>query len=470
MLRSKVAAITIGTLGLVSLPQYHAAMSKVPTRVARLRLCGALLLVLSAAVGEAWGQGAGSTVATPVIGPTSWWNRTVMRSGSASPSRFYAVRSDLPEAETRELARRLDLMHAEYQKRLAGLEQRVPGQLNVFMFARERDYLDTLRSQFGADVAGSGGVFFITPRGAGLAFFSEGVPRSRLHHVIQHEGFHQVANTRFGTDLPQWVDEGLAEFFGEAVVVGSEVIIGQSGARTIKAIQDAIEAGTTIPFLDMVTMSQEAWNRRVQAGDATLQYQQAWSMVHFLVYGEGGKYRGAFERYLRFLNNGASSADAFGRAFGTTDLAAFEQRWKAYALAAKPGATVTAAERLRFLAEGLQALLAEGQRPQDFAELRRLLTEKRFSISLDHHGHKVSLTAEDPSIFDIPDDEHSKVPPVFELVPFKGRGLSLREKRIEDANPTPPCIVTSGLRPRELQVRWRRLEGSGRFEYDIVAR
>ena len=411
-------------------------------------------------------QGRGSAPAAPSgLMPASWWNKTTMRSGKASPSRYYAIRSDLPEADTREIAKGLDLMYVEYQKRLAGLEARGPGQLNVFIFSRRQDYLDTLRTQFGVDATGSGGMFFISPRGAGLAFFVQGVPRTHVHHVIQHEGFHQVAYTRFANDLPPWVNEGMAEFFGEAVVIGNEVVIGQSSARTLNAVKAAIEAGTTIPFLEMVTMTPEGWNGRVQSGSAALQYQQAWSMVHFLVYGEGGRYRGAFEQYLRHLNNGSTSVDAFMRAFGTTDLTSFEQRWKAYAAAAQPSAMLTAVERLRFLAEGMLSLAAESRRPKDFEELKAMLMEKKFTLTIDHHGHSVTMSASDPGIFDIPDDEHSKEPPVFALEPFKARGLSLKERKAEETNPTPPSIVTLGLRPRELAVQWGRVGET--FEYEI---
>lgn len=393
-----------------------------------------------------------------------------MLTGQASPSRFYAVRSDLAEAETIEFARRLDLMYAEYQKRLAGLEQRAPGHLTVYMFARKQDYIDTLRSEFGADASGSAGMFFVTPRGSGLAFFTEGVPRSQIFSTVQHEGFHQVAFTRFGTDLPPWVDEGLAEFFGQALVLGNEVVIGQSNARTIRSLKQAIESGTTIPFLEMVTMTPAAWSRRVQGGDAGLQYQQAWSMVHFLVYGESGRFRPAFERYLRLLNNGSNSVDAFQRAFGTTDLTEFERRWKSFAMSAVPGATITAAERLRFLAEGMLALNTEGVRPKDLDELRRLLVERRFAIQFEQHGRAVRLSAEDPGNFEIPADEHAKTPPVFELVPFRLRGSTAKERRLEEAHPTPDGLATSGLRPRELQVRWRRTDEEGGFQYEIVAK
>ena len=41
-----------------------------------------------------------------------------------------------------------------------------------------------------------------------------------MWHVAQHEGFHQFAWSRFAEDLPVWVNEGMAEFFGESVIVG----------------------------------------------------------------------------------------------------------------------------------------------------------------------------------------------------------------------------------------------------------
>ncbi len=401
----------------------------------------------------------------------SWWDRTdPSHGGRLESSRFYSFRSDLDRDELRPLADHMDTMYVEYSKRMAGLEQRTPEHLGVYVFRTQRDYLDTLRTQFGINATGSGGMFFVSPNGSGLAFFVERLPLSRIHHVMQHEGFHQFANSRFGNDLPMWVNEGLAEFFGEAVVVGRTVVIGQSTPRVIGSLKNAIENQRYIRFLDLLTMSPQQWNARVQAGDASIQYQQSWSMVQFLVYGDNQRYQAAFESYLRRINAGQDSVQAFIQAFGTSDVDEFETRWIEYAKQAQPSAFVTAMERAEFLAEGMTAAIAAGKRPQTLDELKLVLQELKFSYSTGSHGQQFVFKAEDEDLFTIPKDEQAKEPPAFELTRPKKRGLTTRERKLEESMPTPPSIVTRNLAPRSIEVIWKRQDDGQTFRYEVTAK
>ena len=192
----------------------------------------------------------------------SWWDRTATSRDAQMKSRYYRLRSDLAPDETRALGRHLDTMYGEYQRRLGALDQRSPEVLDVLIFKSQQDYEKTLREQFGINGQGSGGMFFTSPRGAALAFFVESLPRSRVLHVVQHEGFHQYAYSRFGNDLPPWVNEGLAEFFGESVVIDDTVIIGQTSQRTLELLRKAIDAQKQLHFRDIVTMDGERWASR----------------------------------------------------------------------------------------------------------------------------------------------------------------------------------------------------------------
>lgn len=383
-------------------------------------------------------------------------------------SNHYIIHSDLSEDETRDYARHLDIVYQAYVKRLGSLRQRAPQSLNVYLFAKRDDYLRTLESQFGIDGTGSGGMFFVNQRGNGLAIWTEGLPRQRVEHVIQHEGFHQVAFALFGGELPVWANEGLAEFFGEGVVVGNELVIGQNSPRTLSALRDAIEKNEVIPFTTMLTLSGQAWNANVTTGNARLQYQQAWSMVHFLVYGDGGRYRNAFERYLRFLNMGNQSLDAWVKAFGNADLSSFEQRWAEFIQQAKPSAFLTALERMEFLAAGLSALHQRGEQPTTFAELRTKLEEIGFRYSIQQHGITTVFEASDAALFEIPMDDLTKDQPVFIVEKTRRRMSSYRERKLEEDHPLPAEIRTEHLRPNNLRVEWfRDGDDPSRFYFEI---
>jgi hypothetical protein len=214
-------------------------------------------------------------------------------------------------------------------------------------------------------------------------------------------------------------------------------------------------------------MSPQKWNAAVSAGNAAMNYHQAWSMVHFLVYGDGGKYTAAFETYLRHLNNGLPSEEAFVRTFGP-DIEQFEAAWKKYALAAKPAAFVTALERLEFLSEGLLELGGMKRYPQTMDELKAMLREIDFKHTTKAHGRAETLSAADDSLFTIPMDDLCPEQPVFEIVKPKSRQTSRKERMLEEQNPTPPVIETRSLRPKGLRIKWLRDEATNTFSYDVV--
>jgi hypothetical protein len=391
------------------------------------------------------------------------------KAGRELRSKHYRILSDLDPAEAQIYAAHLDLMYEEYARRLAGIPQQAPEIPFVLMFKREADYLGVLRNRYGVNATGSGGMFFASPAGAALAFFVEDLPRTRIFHVIQHEGFHQYAFSRFAGTLPPWVNEGLAEFFGEAVVVDGRVIVGQASPGAVAAVQRAIDTGTTVDFVRLLTMSNDQWNANVRGGNASVQYVQAWSMVQFLGWAEGGRYQRPFEGYLRLLHSGMDSERAFVQAFGTNDVASFERAWRDWAVKMKPSAFSAAAARISFLAEGLRTLSREGVTVDSLDELVSELRERNFTIEVTIHGRKETLSAAGP-ILEIPKDDLAKAQPTFDLIPARRPSRSgPAERKLEAAHPTPPVLTTRGLEPRELVLKWTRNKKTGDFSYQLLS-
>ncbi|MBU6209730.1 MAG: DUF1570 domain-containing protein [Planctomycetes bacterium] len=401
-----------------------------------------------------------------VVPQASWWDRT---EGTVRPSRFYAIRSDLDRAVTARYAALLDTMYGEYTSRLDHLRRRQPDVLAVYMFARQQDYLNTLRSRFGIDGTGSGGMFFVGPNGAGLAFFTERVPEEQVRHTIQHEGFHQVAWSFFANDLPIWVNEGMAEFFGMAEVLDDDIVIGQIDATALDSIQRAIKEGRHLPLATMLNMSHEAWGATVRGGDARLQYDQAWSMIQFLAYGEGGKYQQGFREYLRDLNAGVPSGRAFGRAFGTdpNTVDAFEAKWKEFVQGLRASSLTSAMKSASFMAAGVQFLRGKAIMPASVDELRAALVEHGFEQRIRGHGGELVIKASEPSLWSIPNDPQTK-----DAAWTASKGKAKKRKKPKkatdwDDGPPPLDLRTKGLRPNELLVTWtqdERGEWQPRFE------
>jgi len=406
------------------------------------------------------------SLAAQPVARLPWWSRSAeVRIGQ------YWIRTDVSPKRADELAQHLNIIYEEFSRRLAALPARAPAPMHVLIFADAVDYLETLQFKYGIDATGTGGMFFVNPLGSALAVWVGDLPRRRIDHVLQHEGFHQFAWSRFGTDLPLWVNEGLAEFFGDAVVVGRSVIIGQSSAAVVQDMKARIERGSALEFPRMLSMSPDQWSAVVRDGDAQGLYSQAWSMVHFLIYGDDGRYVGSFERYLKLLNAGFRSELAFQRAFETDDIAAFEKRWRQYASSARPSGFLTALDRIEFMAEGALELARRGTVPDSLDELREALEAIGFSYSRPRHDLSLDLRVTS-AMFEIPWVGNDQIDqrPVFVVSRPTLYEMPRRKRLLEELSPTPSSIETTFLKPRDLSVRWFRDPDTKTFRYEIEVR
>ena len=404
-----------------------------------------------------------------------WWERAPEKKVGA-----YWIKTDLPARDANALARHLNFMYVEYSKRLASLPERSPEKLNVLIFSNRREYLDVLRSRFGVNAINTGGIFFVNPQGSALAFWTENLPQPPHPPCAAARGVPPVRTQPFRRRPADLGERGASPSSSERRSSSTDNLDDRSIARHVAWInvikQRDRERAHTIPFeRDARPCRHDQMEPRACAtAPHGLQYAQAWSMVHFLVYGSGGRYVEAFETYLRLLNRGVLSVEAFARAFGAGSsqrelMAAFERKWKDYALASVPSAFATAMERMEFLAEGALELSRREIVPASLDELQEELIRIDFVHVIAGHGRRAPLRADDPAMFTIPKDDLAREQPVIEAEPAKINGLPRRLKRLEEIQRTPPTLRTDHLEPRELEVRWIRTEDHT-FRYDIVVR
>src|SRR5262249_6657014 len=127
-----------------------------------------------------------------------------------------------------------------------------------------------------------------------------GEPGQYTWHTIQHEGFHQFARAVIGGELPIWVNEGLAEYFGEGVFTGDGMVTGVIPQDRLERVRDLINSKRFKGMKEMMLLPHSEWNKKLKMEN----YDQAWSMVQFLAHGENGKYQRAFGGFMRSLSTG----------------------------------------------------------------------------------------------------------------------------------------------------------------------
>ena len=158
--------------------------------------------------------------------------------------------------------------------------------------------------------------------------------------VLYHEGFHQFLHDYF-EDAPQWMDEGLGDFFGPSKYVpadgkkGKERMEFRPNPWRLNYIQQAIRAGKIRKWQHLMNMSQAEMYEEQWAG---IHYAQAWSMIYFFIRGgappgaPAGPYFKYLKEYFMALRKGDSAEQAFIAAFGKSDVTKLENEWKAFIL------------------------------------------------------------------------------------------------------------------------------------------
>ncbi len=369
-------------------------------------------------------------------------------------SRFYTIHTNLGVDEVRPYALHMDRVFAEYGRRFSSFKTRDRRQMPLYLLRTRQDY-NTLLSKFGINASASGGMFFTRRQVQGLATWVDDENRSHdyMLEVLQHEGFHQFANAYIGGDLPVWVNEGLAEYFGDGLLVGSGMKLGLATDNRVKTVRHMIRENTAIGFDELLDISSQQWHDNMLNGSprGAMQYDQSWSIVHFLIHGDGGRYRRAFEKYLQLVSQGRLSSKAFRQAFQTEDTTAFRKRWEQYIHDLKPDPLSTAVGRLRFLARGLKYLKANNQpAPANLDALRQALQRHGFRLTSTSHGIETVKSASDESFYYFIRDNGSESR--FEMLEPEAAGLL-------------PRITAPGLRPQPTLV-WHS-DHSGGLESDI---
>ncbi|MBV8782403.1 MAG: hypothetical protein JO353_13490, partial [Phycisphaerae bacterium] len=125
-------------------------------------------------------------------------------------TRYYNVFTDLDPERAREACIRMTKMAEEYHARTAGFAGNIAEKLPFYLFKSADEYYAA------GGLPKSAGVF----NGERLMAMADPRIGKEIWHVVQHEGFHQFVHAVIGGEIPIWVNEGMAEYFGESIFTG----------------------------------------------------------------------------------------------------------------------------------------------------------------------------------------------------------------------------------------------------------
>lgn len=142
------------------------------------------------------------------------------------------------------------------------------------------------------------------------------------YHNLYHEYTHGIMRLNFPA-MPTWLDEGLAEFYGNTIVESSEIRLGRINNGQLRVLQKS----QFIPIQTLMNVDYRSplYNER---GRVSVFYAESWGLVHYLMTDPQARKNQILAHFLKALDETNDSEEAARQAFG--DLKKFGDRLESY--------------------------------------------------------------------------------------------------------------------------------------------
>lgn len=284
---------------------------------------------------------------------------------------YYVIHTDLAPDGAAEAVVRMSRLANELRRRTRelGFTGRIDRRLPFYLYARHADYV----------AAGNPHETAGTFDGDRLVAAATDARGGSAWHIVQHEAFHQFAAATTGTELPAWLNEGFGEYFGEALFTGDGYVTGIVPGWRLERVKKAIKADAFAPLASFARISQESWNDEM----SLTRYDQAWSMVQFLLHRDAGHLREQLVGYVKALAKVDGPQRAWEGAFGNGRK--LETQWRDYWLNLPDAGTLDleAQAVVATITSFVARATAQGQTFDSFASFRRAALDGKLRCARD---------------------------------------------------------------------------------------
>jgi tetratricopeptide (TPR) repeat protein len=235
-------------------------------------------------------------------------------------SPHFTVISNGSEKDARKIALGFEEIHAVFAIVIPGMRTDSGAETIVIALKDERtfDYLLPFEKKRSAYIAGE---FFKGWEKDHVIVRLDFPDQSR--DIVYHEYIHKLLHLNF-TRLPVWLDEGLAEFFGNTLTRSDGLYLGAPSPRL-----GLLQSSTLYPLQTILsaTASSPYYRDEDKVG---MFYAESWGLTHFLMFSENMGAGQKMNAYLGCLQRGMDSQKAFEQAFG--DPNEIEKKFSYYVL------------------------------------------------------------------------------------------------------------------------------------------
>jgi len=275
----------------------------------------------------------------------------------------YILHTDHDPEVAQLIASQQEALFRELYRRMGKIKPtQMTGRFNIKVFRGQGRYL----MELGPGAMGSQGLYMHYKDM--LAAWGPPEYLEVVLETLRHEGTHQFVMHFIGSDIPIWLNEGMAVFYQHSRFQNGQLELGEVPPERVIRLKEAIKGHKIIHLARMLRMSNLDWLNAVYVGapHAGLQYDQAWAMVHFLAFAGNQRYRGPFKQFIYYISRGREPYEAWEQTFGT-NFTAFEDRWIDYIESLDATENLPCRERLDIL--GRLMLRAYKKHPEAVKDL-----------------------------------------------------------------------------------------------------
>src|SRR5574337_1780209 len=142
------------------------------------------------------------------------------------------------------------------------------------------------------------------------------------YHIIYHEYMHMLVGLNFGA-LPVWLNEGLAEFYGNTTIGDREIGLGRPDDSHLTRLNE----GRLLPLEVLLRVNHDSPHYN-EADKTSVFYAESWALVHYLILDEQMRQARPLQTFFNLLKSDTNELEAARRAFG--DLKQLEKKIESY--------------------------------------------------------------------------------------------------------------------------------------------
>jgi tetratricopeptide (TPR) repeat protein len=221
----------------------------------------------------------------------------------------FIIVSNAGEKQARRTAIQFEQIHSLFRDSLAVAQGHPSPVITIFALKDEKSLSELLPEYWTKGHMHPSGVFAyrINQYYAAVNLEAQG---TNPFATMYHEYYHSLTMPYF-PDLPVWLSEGLADFFGQSEINGNTATMGLPDRDLI----ELLKTNKLIPLdvLFHVDTTSPYYN---EENKTSVFYAESWALTHYLMIGDKQTHRQLLLDYATALSSGATPDQAAAKAFG----------------------------------------------------------------------------------------------------------------------------------------------------------